>query len=173
MAMTATITQVNYMRAGEPCYFILNVANSGAVQVNVNSIQPIVTNQFGSGIGMPVNIGIVTAPGIAPSLPVAGGPQFNVPVPASGNVNFTFPISFFGNLVPGLPTQPQATFMVTANIQTSDGSVFTPAPVLVTDLNMAVFGVAGSNYNNLIAPLPGQLVFTTLTNTGLGLSLGL
>lgn len=168
MAMTATITQPRPAIAGQPTYFILNVANSGVSQVSVNSVQQRVTNPAGGNLpGMPFNLGIVTAQGVSPSVPQQGGSQFNVPVPGGGSVNFSFTIQFYGPLVTGTATQPQSQFLVSADIMTSDGSVFNPVPAPIIDLNTPIWGQPGSPPN--IVPLTGQLNFSTLANSGLAL----
>lgn len=174
MAMTATITQVNNALPGQPTYFTVTISNSGATNVSLNALQPVVQNPLPTGApsAMPCNIGIVTAPGTAPSVPVAGGPQFNIPIVAGSSITLSFPIQFFGPLISGTPTQPYSLFQVTANIQTSDGSVFSPIPVPVLALNAPTWGLAASSYG-LAPPATGQLDFFTPVNTALGLSIGL
>lgn len=169
MAMTATLQQAataTFSGGGTP--FVLTVLNSGGAQVNVNSIQPFVTNASGAPLNScPFNIGIVTAPGSAPSVPVAGGTQFSVPVPAGGSTVFTFNIQFFAPAIaPSGFATATPSFLVSANVQTSDGSVFVPPPLTVA-LNQPTWGVPGSPPN--VVPVTGQLMFSAPASSALAL----
>lgn len=157
MAMTATLAQATNALMGAPTTFVLVVSNSGASQVNVNSIQPIITNPGGQPLpSLPCNVGAIVAPGSQPSVAQVGGSQFNVPVASAGSTTFTFQLQFFGQAINGTPSAAAQSFLVGATVQSSDGSVFGPVPFTV-NLNSPIFGQPGSPPN--LVPIAGQLIF--------------
>lgn len=121
MAMTATITKPLAAQVGQPCTFVVTVANGGASQVIIQNIVPKVSKLDGTRLD-----------GCAISQPFANpanfearidGQPFNIPVAASGTYTFTFQVCFFGSPVGGGPAAPAMQFLVDCVNAYSDGTV--------------------------------------------------
>jgi len=113
MAMSASITilpATGYVN--QPLAATLTVSNSGSSAVNVNSIVGTAIASGASYYAAPVAIG-----------DAALGPGETISVPASGSLKFNIPFTFFGTSKTG-----NQIYNCGANVQTSDGSVFSPTP---------------------------------------------
>lgn len=164
MTMTATLQQTQTAQMGMPTPFVLTVLNSSGAPVNVNSIQPFVTTLNGSPATCARAAG--PWPTVGTGIATVGGSQWNVQVPANGSVAFSFLVAFFGPAITGALADPVQQYYVTANVQTSDGSVFTPPPVLVAP-NQPQLGVI--NAPAYTPPLYGQLNFLYPSQSSLAL----
>lgn len=115
MAMTATMTVPSNVIAGRPCVVMLAIANSGASDVTVTSVNAIVT---------PSN----TSPGAQPSVvapPVIFPVGRTSTVSASGTLNVPMELVFNFPQTPGnMTVMPGSTFLLDAMIQVSDLTCF-------------------------------------------------
>jgi hypothetical protein len=154
MTMTASLVQAQTAQMGMGTPYVLTVSNSSGSPVNVNSILVVITTPSGN-----TNVSAVTSgpfPTVGQGIAQVGGSQWNVQVPANGSYNFSFGVIFFGPATSTYLAAPAQQYLVSANVQTSDGAVFTPPPVM-TAVNQPQLGVI--NAPNYTAPNPGQLVF--------------
>lgn len=156
MAMSVTLTQTTPATFGTPTNYVATVSNSSGGNVNLNSMQPVVSlpngqPYMGAVIGIPSPAGTV-------SIANTGGYQFNVVIPASGSVSFSFSIDFGGQAAAaGTLTEPDSAFIVSVGCFSSDGSVFS-AQSAQTDVNLPTFGPSlsmGAPENQWPGSFPG------------------
>lgn len=179
MTMTAVLTQSAPAMMGQACTFVVAVKNSGASQVELLSMAPVVTSAALAPGGSLINtqalpvawqpstactIGPIVAP-IGLGNAQVGGSQFNVPVGAGATVYFSFQVSFFGPGIQGSPAQPKAGFLITVECSADDGTSFI-APPLDVQLNMPQLGQQMAPQSQLIPPV-GSLQFSTKANSAL------
>lgn len=124
MAMSASIA-LNPSSApfNKPCTAIVTVSNSGASDVTLSSLQPLV---YSSGEDISAyNTGCTSQQ--PPRL-------INVTVPASGSANVTFPFVVFAPHAPGATS---LTYSIGCQIISSDGSSFAPTPATLTSSTLS------------------------------------
>lgn len=162
MAMSAALTQTSpatFMGTS----FNLAITNTGASALNVMSCQVILLTSAGTIALAPYYVSqFYSSVGGG-----AGGNGLGIQVGASATVNLPFEIQIFAHAVTGGPATPSQNYIVTANIQMSDGTVFTPAAPAYLYLNAPTLGQPGSPPD--VVPVVGQLVFSTSSASALAL----
>lgn len=162
MPMSAVLTQTGPATfMGTP--YNLAITNSGGTPLNLVSMQPMLQNPSGAPSSAPYYVSqpyAVVGGG-------AGGNGLGLQVPAGGTVNVPFEIQLFAHVVTGGPATPVQTYLVTANLQMSDGTVFVPVTPAYLFLASPTLGQPGSPPD--IVPSPGQLVFSAPSVSALAL----
>jgi hypothetical protein len=153
MAATLALPAANFI-SGNRFTATLTLTESGGTSTNLVSIQPYITNGAGQYAGN-ARIGTVSN-----SLTMANLTGAAVTINASTSATFNFDCVIDGHTQNRSPSEPSETYYLGATVQTSDGSVFSAAPLAIS-LSLPLAGNGG----NLAVPPNGTLGQSVILGT--------
>lgn len=129
MAMTAALTVVGNCIVNSPTTCTITISNSGGSAVNVTSIQPKVF--LGDTVINPIAGAVSFSPIFVPvgqAIANTAGFQNSIQVGAGGSATVSFQLVVLGPVKDVGMAQGGPAFYVSADINSDDGSVFSPIP---------------------------------------------
>lgn len=126
VSMTATLALPAQIIVGQKFTCTLALIEGGGTGTNLISVQPFALNSQGTKVAPQIRFG-----SIANSSTIGNYTGAAISINASSTMNITYEAVIDGPWMPNAPAEPNTNYVFGATIQTSDGSVFSPAPMIV------------------------------------------